>query len=394
MQNLRINPGPLPSTIHVPTSKSYANRALILSALKSGKMTLHNVPKASDVTFLIDGLKKIGLQIEIHGSSATILNEFPACEIPSGSEIYIGEGGTTGRFLACLLALGHAPYTLILGPRLKERPWIEFVSLINQMGATARLHENRLFIQGPVRFPDLLEIDCSQTSQIASGFQLATAFTKVSVVPKNLETSLSYWKMTQEMVQQFKNKTEYNIPLDWSSASYPLVFGAIKQEIHFPDLKPDPFQADSKLFEILKKLNAIKETSNGIQTIPNTTRMNLEVDASDCLDLVPALVFLMCHVQGEHRLFNLENLAYKESDRLTELMKLMTALGFNYSLDGSTLKIDGNLTQSTDEVSLVLADDHRIVMTGALFLRFHKGGWISPARAVEKSFPHFFDLMN
>ncbi len=394
MQNLRINPGLLPETIHIPSSKSYANRALILSALKPGKMTLHHLPKASDVTFLIDGLRQIGLQIDCLSETAVISNSFPHCERSQGNEIFVGEGGTTARFLASLLSLGHAPYTLILGNRLKERPWNEFISTIKKLGGKSHLVENRLFIQGPVQFPETLEIDCSETTQFASGFQLASAFSNIVITPKNLVSSISYWNMTQEMVHYFKSKNEYDVPMDWSSASYPLVFGAIKQEINFPGLKPDVFQADSKLFDILKSINAIEETNNGIKTIPTQFQGDLELDAADCLDLVPALIFLLSHIPGKHKIKNLANLVFKESDRLTELMKLMKTFGRKFLQEGSALTIFGDKSSALDEVALTLPDDHRMVMTASLFLRSGQGGWVGPVRAVEKSYSHFFEFFD
>jgi 5-enolpyruvylshikimate-3-phosphate synthase len=42
---------------------------------------------------------------------------------------------------------------------------------------------------------------------------------------------------------------------------------------------------------------------------------------------------------------------------------------------------------------LELPDDHRMIMSAALFLRFHQGGSVSPAEAVEKSYPEFFSLI-
>ena len=127
MQNLRINPGLLPETIHIPSSKSYANRALILSALKPGKMTLHHLPKASDVTFLIDGLRQIGLQIDCLNETAVISNSFPHCERSQGNEIFVGEGGTTARFLASLLSNFNIFISFFIQKYIKKK--IRYINL-------------------------------------------------------------------------------------------------------------------------------------------------------------------------------------------------------------------------------------------------------------------------
>jgi 5-enolpyruvylshikimate-3-phosphate synthase len=45
-------------------------------------------------------------------------------------------------------------------------------------------------------------------------------------------------------------------------------------------------------------------------------------------------------------------------------------------------------------VDLDLPDDHRMVMTGTLFLLYHNGGTIRPAEAVNKSYPSFFEIIS
>lgn len=394
MKTLKVNAGLLPSIIHLPPSKSYANRALILAALVPKRFTIKNMPQASDVTFLVSALKQVGLNLKEEGGQVVIHNSFPECEINGGSEIQIGEGGTTARFLASLLLLGSQPYTLILGKRLKERPWGEFIKLANNMGAMARLEENKLTLQGPVKNSKIIEIDCSETTQFASGFQLAMAYNGTEVVPLNLASSKSYWEMTKFMIKSFKEYQEFMIPMDWSSASYPLAFAALKQNIFFPGLKFDPYQADSKFFSILNTIDAIQETPEGIRVKPVSEKMDFNLEVSDCLDLVPALTFFLSHVEGTHILSGVKNLVHKESDRLSELLKLLEEFGFKANSDGLILQIEGSSSLRGSLVNLELPDDHRIVMTGGLFLRYHQGGTISPASAVDKSFPDFFKLLN
>lgn len=391
---LKINPGNLPSIIHIPPSKSYANRALILAALKHEPVTLRNLPNASDVLFLKQALEKIGLILNESESVLTVSNSFPDCERPAGAEISVGEGGTTSRFLASLLILGKSPYSLILGERLKDRPWDEFIRLINSIGGKASLEGNKLLLQGPVTFPGNLEVDCSQTTQFASGLQLSTAFANTIIVPKNMESSQSYWNMTNRMIDQFQHRNDFTVPMDWSSASYPLAFGALKHEISFPGLKPDSLQADSKFCELLNSLGLIKETSDGLKVKPNPDlREDIQLDVSDCLDLVPTLGFFLAHIEGTHTLRGMSNLVYKESDRLKEVIKLLDDFGYKVLYEQDSLIIEGTSRVNPPQVSLRLPDDHRIVMAGALFLRLHAGGTLTPAEAVNKSYPDFFKLI-
>jgi 3-phosphoshikimate 1-carboxyvinyltransferase len=223
---------------------------------------------------------------------------------------------------------------------------------------------------------------------------LALAYSGTEVVPLNLAASKSYWEMTKVMIESLNKSPEFNIPMDWSSASYPLAFGALKQNIYFPGLQDDPYQADAKFLSILKQINVIQETPEGIRVKPCTIKKDFKLEVSDCLDLVPALSFFLSHIEGTHFLTGIKNLVYKESDRLQEIIKLLEEFGLKASTDGSVLQIEGSRSLRGVAVDLQLPDDHRMVMTGALFLRYHQGGSITPASAVDKSYPDFFSLLS
>jgi 3-phosphoshikimate 1-carboxyvinyltransferase len=394
MKSLIVKAGLLPSVIHVPPSKSYANRSLILAALKPEKFVIRNLPEASDVTFLVKAFKQIGINLSLENGVATVLNSFPNCEIPNGATIDIGEGGTTARFLASLLVRGREPYVLVLGSRLKDRPWDEFIKVVQKLGGKAELNGDKLSLKGPIQTPKILEVDCSQTTQFASGFKLALAFCETEIIPRNMLSSESYWAMTNAQIAQFKSNTEFTVPMDWSSASYPLAFGALKQTIFFPQLKADSFQADSKFLAVLNQLGCVQETPEGIHVRPTGIKKNFDLDVADCLDLVPTLAFFLAHVDGSHLLRNVSNLVHKESDRLYEVTKLIGKFGFKASSEGPNLRIEGSSSHASAPVDLELPEDHRIVMAAALFLRYHQGGSIFPALAVQKSYPDFFKLFS
>lgn len=393
MKSLKVNKGLLYSEVNLPSSKSYANRVLILAAILPKSPAIHHLPKASDVTNLMSCLKVIGLKIENENNVLKFTNSFPACE--SGSkELDVGDGGTTARFLATMLLLGKQSYTLRLGKRLKDRPWKEFLDIAIALGAKAELNNDKLTVQGPIKLPAEVEIDCSKTTQFATAFQLIAFDNKTKIVPVNLKSSVSYWQMTENLMKMMNGVANFTVPLDWSSASYPLAFGALNQRIAFPGLMEDENQADSKFLEILKMFDAISyDEAGSIIVSPVKKLLSIKYDVSDALDLVPALSFFLSHIPGRHQLTGIQNLIHKESDRLSEVIKLLEIFGKNASSDGMTLIIEGNASLITDRKDLMMADDHRMVMTASLFLLHHQGGTVSPAEAVEKSYPDFFELI-
>lgn len=393
MKSLSIKKGHLKSKVQVPSSKSYANRALILTAILEKSPALHNLPHATDVTNLLNCFRKIGLIIQMDQETLKITNSFPACE-NSGHELEVGDGGTTARFLGAMLLLGKEAYTLKLGKRLKDRPWNEFLEIVHSLGGKAELSGDRLKLQGPIKLPPTLEIDCSKTTQFATAFQLISFGKSVKIIPQNLRSSISYWQMTEKLLLDITSNNDYSIPLDWSSASYPLAFAALNQKIEFPGLKKDNYQADSKFLTILEKYNFVSYSADGsVIVTPVKASGALVFDMSDALDLVPALSFFLAHIPGKHQLSGIENLVHKESDRLNEVIKLLKIFEKESSTDGYSLFIEGNELRIDRPVNLEIADDHRMVMAGTLFLLHHGGGTIKPYEAVEKSYPEFFDLI-
>lgn len=390
MKTLKIKKGGLPARVEIPPSKSYANRALILAALKNGSVELRNIPEATDVSNLIQALKKIGLQIRESDGNLFVENSFPECEKEEGL-IDAGEGGTTARFLAALLTLGKKKHSLKLGSRLKDRPWDEFLSTCKTLGVSASLNHDILQIQGPMFVPKKLPIDCQRTTQFATAFDLILP--DGVVTPLNLESSESYWRMNSPLKAFIAQHTVYEIPADWSSASYPLAFAALNQEIFFPSLKYDPFQADAKFLSVLKEIALVKISDEGISISPQKTDKPIRLSMNDCLDLFPAMVFLAAHLDGRHELTGLSNLIHKESNRLDEMCRLLEVFGRKFTVRGDVLSLEGH-SGVVGEKSLTLPDDHRIVMTAALFLRHHGGGTINRPESVAKSYPHFFDLFH
>lgn len=392
MQSLSVNKGLLKSSIEIPASKSYANRALVIAAIIKDSPKIFNLPESTDVLNLIKALKQVGLKTK-EDDGFQFLNSFPACEI-SDQVIEIGDGGTTARFISAMLLLGKKQYTLKLGGRLKDRPWDEFITLARSLGAQADLTDGELKIKGPARFPEKLNIDCSRTTQFATAFSLISPASHCSIHPVNMTSSQSYWRMTEKIIEEFQNSHSYYVPRDWSSASYPLAFGALNQEIKFPGLLYDSFQADAKFFNILKDLGCVNESDDGIIVSRISSSKDLTIEVSDCLDLVPTLGYFLAHLGGKHVLSGIENLAHKESDRLSEVISLLKVFERKAIVQDGKLIIEGKNTRINRPVDLVLPDDHRMVMACTLFLLHHEGGSVSPKEAVKKSYPDFFSIIS
>lgn len=393
---LRIEPGAFRSTVTIPRSKSHANRYLILAARSKNAVTITHLPLSDDVQHLLACLKKIGLRVTHQNDTATIEGSFPQCEVVSSETMHLdaGEGGTTARFLAALLASGKRRYALHTRGRLSQRPWRELTDALRYADAHVTWQDQTLTIQGPVSVSKIpVTISAALTTQFASALQLAFHEDGYRANPVNLISSGPYWEMTKAACQEVASSALV-VPLDWSSAAYPLVFAAVTgQTISIPGLVPDA-QADAMLFHLLAQRGAATQTGAGVTGEGLKDASPIDVSVAPCPDLAVALAYLCASLNGVSVLRDVSVLRQKESDRLEAIAELLKQFEVDceYSNEGDVLRITGR-NISVKERGVTVPSDHRLVMVGALFLMSFGGGTISHPEAVAKSFPEFFDQL-
>jgi len=135
-KTITISPkGLLRAVVTPPGSKSITNRALILAALAKGKTTLTGALASDDTQVMFSGLAQLGLsldwnteqcQIEVHGQGG----QFPHRQ----ADIYVGNSGTTARFLTAMLAFAEGDYRIHGKPRMHQRPIRDLVEALNTLG--------------------------------------------------------------------------------------------------------------------------------------------------------------------------------------------------------------------------------------------------------------------
>ena len=388
---LKVEPSHFKSDVNLPGSKSHANRFLILAARKGDGAIIRSLPQSEDVQNLLFALRKIGLQID-GNDTVHFKNKFPECEKENSApiEIEVGEGGTTARFLLALLAAGKNEYVLKMQARLSERPWDELISALKISGAKLNWINNRLHIQGPDQLSNLpKKISASRSTHIETALKLAFHQDNYTVQPEDLKASQAYWQMTLDCCDEIA-KGDVTIPLDWSSAAYPLVFAAVTgKEVSLSDLKIDA-QADSFLYELLHERGAISQHGRTIKCVSLKTFQPLDLSIAPFPDLSIALAYFCSHLEGKSYLRDVSVLRHKESDRLQAILDLLKQVEIkaHYNDKADVLEIVGG--HPHPPANLIVPADHRLVMVGTLFL-MKSGGTISHSYAVKKSFPHFFD---
>lgn len=394
MDYIDVEPSPFQKEVAVPGSKSYANRFLILAALREGEVAVGGVPHSTDVETLISCLEHMGLVIKRKGGCLSVANSFPECERPGGDVLLkTGDGGTTNRFLAALSALGSRRYVLAPEGRMKTRPMDELLRALGSLGVETGYNQGCVTVRGPVRRRGEVRVDCRRSSQFASALLLALSKTDIRIAADGLGGSRPYWRLSRYALG-LKDRPLLEIPPDFSCMAYPLALAATDGAASIANYAGrDPYQGDSAIVDILKDMGAAVDEGGAGLRVERAPLKPLDYDCADCPDLVPVLAYLCSRAGGTSRLGNTASLRYKESDRVEETTKLLGLFGVEHRQRGGGIEIRGPAKNIGRRIDVVPAADHRMVMTAYLFLRTGAGGRLCNHRHAAKSFPGFFEAM-
>ncbi len=406
--NLSSPIGPIRGSVTLPSSKSIANRYLILQALSGGKLTVMNLSVSDDTQIL----KKL-------------------LESPPADNIYDAHhAGTTSRFLLAYLAMQPGTQVVTGSERLITRPIKPLAEALISMGAdvTYLKEEGHLPIQlGPV--PSSLASEVWITGDISSQFITALLLNAHSLpngLTINIEGELvskPYVEMTLSILKDVgieSTMTDDKITIghqpivekvltvesDWSAASYflGLVTTRPGSEIFMPNLYETSIQGDSHMVDYLYHYGCRYAFENGglkvwnpadaDYTLPPILEMNLEdtPDIFQTLATMHSILGLTCVYTG------LSTLPGKETNRIdamkNELIKVRSIIAELPPRFSSKSQQKYYLQESKATISEVPTfstyQDHRMAMSLALLSLVGPIN-IEDPMVVSKSFPHYWD---
>jgi 3-phosphoshikimate 1-carboxyvinyltransferase len=401
--DVRIEPRRLSGTVTPPPSKSMAHRLLIAAALADGVSILRGVRLSQDIEATLRCMETLGARsrwnadrtaLSITGISAArhlARNDAPA-------QFDCGESGSTLRFLLPLaLALtGGGDFTG--RGRLMERPQQPYFSLFDEKGVAYSLSDNVLSVRGRLT-PGNYRLAGNVSSQFFTGLLFALPLLeRPSVLASTTALeSASYLRMTTEVMalagagaglRPLSGETGWAISPapyrafdaaveeDWSQAAFWYAAAFLDNPVTCAGLKADSVQGDRVISDLYWRLAR-----------PDA---DVEIDLSDCPDLLPPLAVMAAARKGETRFIHGSRLRLKESDRLSATAAMLNALGGNAAEQSDGLTVHGGTPLTGGTVDG--ANDHRIVMAAAVAATACTGSvTIIGAEAVNKSYPSFFD---
>jgi 3-phosphoshikimate 1-carboxyvinyltransferase len=126
---------PVDAIVRLPGSKSLTNRALVLAALADGVSVLEGALLSEDSWVMVDSLRRLGIPVDVDEPAERMIVQGKGGTLPATrAELFVGNSGTTARFLTAMTALGHGEYLIDGVPRMRERPIQPLLDALAQLG--------------------------------------------------------------------------------------------------------------------------------------------------------------------------------------------------------------------------------------------------------------------
>jgi 3-phosphoshikimate 1-carboxyvinyltransferase len=414
-------PGPVRGRVRPPGSKSITNRALVCAALANGTSTLTGALDSEDTRVMIESLGRLGIRVMSSDDGTTLCVQGCVGQIPiSKADLFVGNSGTTIRFLTALCALGHGTYRLDGIDRMRERPIGDLLTALNQLGANCKGEERFGFPPVVVEANGLrggnVTVRGDLSSQFLSGLMLAAPYAacQVNINVDGELVSKPYVAMTAKIMAAFgatvnantasgfqiatANRYQsrvYSIEPDASAASYFWAAAAITGgELTVEGLSRDSLQGDVQFVECLTSMGCRVDYSTDAITVSGRAERGINVGMNAISDTAQTLAVVALFAQGPTTIRGVAHIRHKETDRIGDLARELRKFGATIDELPDGLRITPARTPSVREELLPIAietyNDHRMAMSFALAGLVHPAITILNPSCTAKTYPRFF----
>ena len=408
---------PIVATVRPPGSKSYTNRALVLAALARGKSTLSGALFSDDTLHMAKALDTLGFGVQKDRALARFEVTGAAGKIPSSrASVFVGNSGTTARFLAPLMALGHGVYELDGNPAMQTRPIQPLLDAMASLGANATsLRGNGcppVRVEGHGLGGGTARIRGSVSSQYFSALLMVGPCTARGIrleVEGDL-VSKPYIEVTAQAMSAFGapmtrddylsfdvpkgtyHATSYDVEPDASAASYFFAAAAVTGgRVTVPGLGSRSLQGDLGFVRILERMGCrVRQTETETEVIGAEKLRGVEVDMANVSDTAQTLAAIAPFADSPTRVTGIGFIRKKETDRVGAVVAELTRLGIRAEEEKDGFVVYPGSPKPAD---IETYDDHRMAMSFAVAGLVAPGIRILNPGCVSKTFPEFFEVI-
>ena len=407
---------PIEEAVRVPGSKSITNRALLLAALANGPSLLPGALFSDDTHYMSESLRRLGIVVQADEANEQFKVEGQGGILPAqDAELFVGNSGTSARFLTALAALGNGTYHLDGVERMRERPIDDLLSALQQLGAEARDENETGCLPVTVKATGLkggkVVMRARKSSQPLSALLMVAplAQSDIEIEIEGELFSQPYIEITLRMMQQWgahvshQNMQRFHIPggqkyraqnypiePDASGASYFWAAAAVTGgRVRVQGIGREALQGDAAFVDVLAQMGCTVEKSDDwIEVRGPKMLAGVDVDMNAISDTVMTLAAIAPFASSPTTISNIGHIRHKETDRIHAVVTELRRLGVRVEEreDGLTIYPQSQLQPAQIETY----DDHRMAMSFAITGLKAPGITILDPGCVAKTFPDFW----
>jgi 3-phosphoshikimate 1-carboxyvinyltransferase len=405
--------GPIRGSIRPPGSKSITNRALVCAALAEGDSLLTGALDSEDTQLMAAALKQLGIAVEHDPQARTLRVSGGGGKIPVPEALlYVGNSGTTVRFLTAMVALGRGVYRLEGKPRMATRPIGDLLDALRQLGVDAVSEFATdcppVLVHGEGLAGGKAVIAGDVSSQFLSALLMAAPYARqtVELTVEGELVSQPYVEMTLAVMRAFGvdvqgqaarfvipagqcyRGREYAVEPDASAASYFFAAAAITGgQVAVEGLSENSLQGDVAFCECLRRMGCTVDYQSESITVTGGRLRGIDADMNAVSDTVQTLAAVALFADGPTAIRNVAHIRHKETDRIGNLAVELRKFGAEVEELDDGLIIHPRPLHAAE---IETYDDHRMAMSLSLVGLKIPGVKIFHPECTAKTYPGFF----
>ena len=387
-------------SIVVDSDKSISIRSFLIGAISHNISYAKNVLESEDVLSTIKCLKKLGVKIKKKKSGSYLIYGKGLGSLTAKKNIVLdfGNSGTLARLLVGILSTTPNIQANIKGDHsLNKRSMKKLINLMTKFGAFF-LPKNKFNF--PLRMistemPVGINYEAGVSAQLKSAVIFAglNSFGDTEIMEQvnsrdhtenmlldntqTIQIKNSKKKLIKICGKKYLNPININVPSDPSSAAFFTALTLLNQNssVKIKNVGLNPTRIG--FYQLLKKQGA-KIKFNNLKKENNELRGDILVKSSklrpikasknyyvNSTDEYPILFVLAGLTNGTSVFKGIEDLANKESNRITEMQKVLKQIGIKSKATKNELKIYGKgmLDANDKKINVPNIGDHRICMS-------------------------------
>ncbi|AOZ91568.1 3-phosphoshikimate 1-carboxyvinyltransferase [Paenibacillus crassostreae] len=413
-----VNPTPrLNGKIGALSSKNYTTRYLLVAALAEGTSTVYYPAHSEDSDAMRRCIQDLGATLIEDDEKATItgFGKHPL----DVQELNVGNAGAVLRFLMGIATLcPDVTFVNTYPDSLGKRPHDDLIEALGQLGVEVEHNDGRLpiTIRGGKPTGGKIKVSGEVSSQYLSALLFLTPLLEQDseievlgdlkskvVIGQTLEVleqagiivhaSPDYMTFSVPGRQSYKAQ-DYTVQGDYPGSAAILAAAAVTQsDVVVERLSVASKQGERAIVDVLQMMGVPLTHENDIVHVKGNGRLKaIEFDGDAATDAVLAMVAAAVFAEGTSRFYNVENLRYKECDRITDYLAELRKAGANVEERQAEIIVHGRPEGVEGGVEINAHYDHRVIMALSIVgLRAAQPITIKDAHHVAKSYPQYFE---